>query len=162
MQWCLGKIHIGLAEEINRHVSANENRLIWIQSKRKFYFKLYHGKATFFIKNWCFFNRYAFLSWPGLVQKNIQVIFHKKNNVMYEDRTRCGAIKSLDELNSATLNSKLNLKKTHFIDVMMHKLRGFHNLDLRLRQLDDWRFLQEPGNHFLEPEDFFKILESRT
>ena len=81
---------------------------------------------------------------------------------MYEDRTRCGAIKSLDELNSATLNSKLNLKKTHFIDVMMHKLRGFHNLDLRLRQLDDWRFLQEHENHLLEPEDFFKILESRT
>ena len=34
---------------------------------------------------------------------------------------------------------KLNFIKTHFIDVMMHKLRGFHglNLDLHLRQLDD-------------------------
>ena len=33
----------------------------------------------------------------------------------------------------------LNFIKTHFIDVMMHKLRGFHglNLDLHLRQLDD-------------------------
>ena len=35
---------------------------------------------------------------------------------------------------------KLNFIKTHFIDVMMHKLRGFHglDLDLHLRQLDDW------------------------
>ena len=58
---------------------------------------------------------------------------------MYKDRTRCGAIKSLGALHNAMTprQKKMNLKKTHFIDVMMHKLRGFHNLDLRLRQLDD-------------------------
>ena len=35
---------------------------------------------------------------------------------------------------------KMNFLKTHFIDVMMHKLRGSHGLNmvLHLRELDDW------------------------
>jgi len=76
--------------------------------------------------------------------QNLQIIW-KRENKIYAMMPRenfisnyiMGRQLSLSKIDVSSIDMLFFPDQTHFIDVMMHKLRGFHNLDLRLRQLDD-------------------------
>ena len=144
MQWCQGMIQSLIPIGLHDHVSVFFNQNHWILNR--------------FQENILF----QIILWEGNLLSR-KLMFHRSICFSFLIRKRSILLQS-DSIETtlvppgvrAQLICELNSVKTHFIDVMMHKLRGFHglNLDLHLRQLDDW--ILQSDSRYLRP---FLILQ---
>ena len=144
MQWCEGMIQSLILIGSHDHVSD--------------FFNQNHSILNRFQENILF----QIILWEGNLLSR-KLMFHRSICFSFLIRKRSILLQS-DSIETtlvppgvrAQLICELNSVKTHFIDVMMHKLRGFHglNLDLHLRQLDDW--ILQSDSRYLRP---FLILQ---